>query len=151
MQLEPNGQSGIPAFTRKKGLLVGLLLGYSFVMFGLSSMTGQELPEPFFENQDKLEHMFAYGVMAVVAWSVLRQWTVLRHCWLWAWVYAVVYGVTDEWHQLFVPGRYGDLFDLLADAVGAALAIAMLEFLRTRRGSRLLLVCPRSVRASSVP
>ena len=32
------------------------------------------------------------------------------------------YGATDEWHQSFVPGRDADVRDLVADAVGAALA-----------------------------
>jgi VanZ family protein len=34
----------------------------------------------------------------------------------------VAYGVTDEWHQSFVPGRSADAIDLVADAVGAGLA-----------------------------
>ena len=38
----------------------------------------------------------------------------------WAVVLAVGYGVTDEWHQSFVPGRTPELRDLLADAVGSA-------------------------------
>lgn len=35
---------------------------------------------------------------------------------------ASLYGVTDEWHQSFVPGRSPALGDLTADAAGAALA-----------------------------
>ena len=31
----------------------------------------------------------------------------------------VAYGATDEVHQLFVPGRTGDVYDLMADAAGA--------------------------------
>ena len=37
----------------------------------------------------------------------------------WAVLLAVGYGVTDEWHQSFVPGRTPELRDLLADAVGS--------------------------------
>jgi VanZ family protein len=37
---------------------------------------------------------------------------------------AVVYGVSDEWHQMFVPGRHADIRDLRADAIGAAAAAA---------------------------
>jgi VanZ family protein len=36
-----------------------------------------------------------------------------------AWVIAVIYGATDEWHQSFVPNRHADIRDLLADALGA--------------------------------
>jgi VanZ family protein len=31
----------------------------------------------------------------------------------------IVYGVTDEFHQSFVPGRSADAYDLAADAAGA--------------------------------
>ena len=40
-----------------------------------------------------------------------------------AFVIAVLYGVSDEFHQSFVPGRTPDAADVLADAVGAALAL----------------------------
>ena len=39
-----------------------------------------------------------------------------------AWVIAVAYGVTDEWHQSFVPNRHADLRDIAADAIGASTA-----------------------------
>ena len=37
---------------------------------------------------------------------------------------AVLWGVSDEWHQSFVPGREVDAVDLLADVAGSALAVA---------------------------
>jgi VanZ family protein len=36
-----------------------------------------------------------------------------------AWAVAVTYGVTDEWHQSFVPNRQADVRDAIANAVGA--------------------------------
>ena len=36
---------------------------------------------------------------------------------------AIAYGITDEVHQHFVPGRHMDPLDLLTDAVGAAAAV----------------------------
>jgi VanZ family protein len=34
------------------------------------------------------------------------------------------YGVSDEWHQSFVPGRDADPLDVRADAIGAVLGTA---------------------------
>jgi VanZ family protein len=42
-----------------------------------------------------------------------------------AWALAVAYGVSDEWHQSFVPGRFAELRDLGSDAIGAAIAVAV--------------------------
>lgn len=36
-----------------------------------------------------------------------------------AWAIAVAYGVSDEWHQSFVPNRHAELRDLQSDAIGA--------------------------------
>jgi VanZ family protein len=37
---------------------------------------------------------------------------------------ATLYGVSDELHQMFVPGRTSDRYDVVADAVGATIAVA---------------------------
>jgi VanZ family protein len=42
-----------------------------------------------------------------------------------AWLIAVAYGVTDEWHQSFVPNRHAEWRDLQADAIGAFAAAAV--------------------------
>lgn len=34
----------------------------------------------------------------------------------------IIYGITDEVHQLFVPGRYFSVGDIILDMVGASLA-----------------------------
>lgn len=39
-----------------------------------------------------------------------------------AWMISVAYGVTDEWHQSFVPNRFAELRDLGSDAIGAFVA-----------------------------
>ena len=42
-----------------------------------------------------------------------------------AWVLAVAYGLTDEFHQSFVPDRNGRLDDVVTDAIGAAIGVAV--------------------------
>jgi VanZ family protein len=45
---------------------------------------------------------------------------------------ALFYGITDEWHQLHVPGRDSSLGDVLADLVGASLGGAFLAAVSAR-------------------
>ena len=42
-----------------------------------------------------------------------------------AWGLAVAYGITDEFHQSFVPDRNGRLDDVVTDAVGAAVGVVV--------------------------
>jgi len=48
-------------------------------------------------------------------------------------VFSVLYGVSDEIHQIYVPGRTPDSLDVVADAVGAALGVAALASLKVIR------------------
>ncbi len=38
---------------------------------------------------------------------------------------SVAYGLTDEWHQSFVPDRTGRLDDVVTDAIGALIGLAV--------------------------
>jgi VanZ family protein len=49
-----------------------------------------------------------------------------------AWALSLLAGVADEFHQSFVPGRDASSGDVLADATGAALAIAVVQFAASR-------------------
>lgn len=70
----------------------------------------------------KLAHVTLFFVLAFFALKVVRHW---RWEYLAAWVFAAVYGMTDEWHQLYVPGRSGKAGDVIIDAAGALILIAV--------------------------
>jgi VanZ family protein len=47
----------------------------------------------------------------------------------------MLYGLSDEWHQLHVPGRDGSLADVLADGAGAVLGATLLAAISARKGN----------------
>jgi VanZ family protein len=55
-----------------------------------------------------------------------------------AFVVAVVYAISDEWHQSFVPRRDSDPVDVLVDGAGAATAVVVSFLLVRRAASRRL-------------
>ncbi len=79
------------------------------------------MPGPSFFFKDKLFHILTFGLLAVIAWNAFRPGTLPARSHLLAWGYAVLYGALDEWHQYHVPGRQADVWDWLADVVGATL------------------------------
>ncbi|HTO04683.1 MAG TPA: VanZ family protein [Opitutus sp.] len=96
-------------------LLVALLI------FGVSSRS--HVPTPgLIPNFDKLAHFSVYGLLGTLL--VRTQWGG-RWAPLVALVIASLYGVTDEVHQSYVPGRSTEFADWLADTAGAAVAIFM--------------------------
>ncbi len=64
----------------------------------------------------KSAHIVVFGILAYLLW---RAWP---HYSFALWV-TIFYGLSDEFHQMFIPGRTGRLFDLLFDALGAIIVI----------------------------
>ena len=104
----------------------------AFIFYLSSQSSFGILSRLSFPGADKLVHAVIYGVLAA-----LTARAVVPGRWSpgWGWLVATSYGMTDEYHQFFVPGRQMDGWDLLADAAGAALAVAALTLIRQRRDS----------------
>ncbi len=76
----------------------------------------------------KSAHIFAYAILAWFWWRALSpergvDWAVLFA----ALGLSALYGISDEVHQLFVPGRHGRVADVLFDASGALVMVLLLR------------------------
>ncbi len=78
-------------------------------------------------------HLAVYAVLAVLLWWALVGTTGTRYPATWALLLTMLYGVSDEFHQSFVPGRVVSVEDLWLDLVGAGLALLALSWVRGRR------------------
>lgn len=75
----------------------------------------------------KLAHATEYAVFVMLlcgVWLDARRKRKVSA--LFAWGTATVYAATDEFHQLFVPGRSGQVKDVLLDSCGAAVGVLIL-------------------------
>lgn len=108
----------------RRGALGGAALQAALI-FALSARPGDAYPTVSLPGLDKVVHFALYaplggllclGLGGRVAWAALG---------------GGLYGVTDELHQAFVPGRFPDAGDAAADVLGAA---AGALFVARRRG-----------------
>jgi len=78
---------------------------------------------PGWPFQDKVIHGGVYGLLAALwvrAFNTLKGFRGRRRLLLITGIaLATLYGLSDEWHQSFVPARTADPFDLLADFCGS--------------------------------
>jgi len=98
-----------------------LLAGYCLLMFIQSSLPSPDMG-PDLPLQDKFAHLAAYAVMGFLACRAGATLRVLQGAsavFLAGFLFAVLFGLSDEWHQSFVPERMADGWDLVADALGA--------------------------------
>lgn len=93
------------------------------VIFSFSSMQGDDMPKFDIPNIDKFFHFVEYfilGALLVRAFANSSENINHRNVLIASIAIAVIYGFSDELHQLFVSGRSCDILDLLSDAVGSA-------------------------------
>ena len=75
---------------------------------------------------DKPVHFAVYGLLGALVLRALargRWFGVGGRTALASIVLTITYGVSDEWHQSFVPGRTPDSIDLIVDGIGAATVV----------------------------
>jgi VanZ family protein len=92
------------------------------VIFSLSSLQDPPLPD---DLSDKSGHGLGYAVLGVTVVRALAGGLprpVTLRIGVTAVAITIGYGVTDELHQSFVPGRSAEVADLYADGLGALAA-----------------------------
>jgi VanZ family protein len=106
------------------------------VIFGFSSIPAVELPN--FGLIDFLVkkggHALGYGLLALTFLRGLKGESREIHSrWFYvAWIMAILYSTTDEFHQSFVPGRHPALTDVMIDATGAAIMLFLFNLFRKK-------------------
>lgn len=129
-----NGEFFHDSITGRKAVLLLWFwvppIAYATLIFYLSSLPHpEEVFPPFLSFEmlgDKVIHMIEYGVFGILCFRAFRYtggpW-VEQYAAAAAIASATVYGVTDEIHQLYVPFRQASSLDVLADTIGACVAV----------------------------
>ncbi|HLA08293.1 MAG TPA: VanZ family protein [Anaerolineales bacterium] len=93
------------------------------LIFWISSQPSSELPDLGWVDfiVKKSGHVFEYAVLSIGYWYAYGFKDDRRGI---AWLFAILYAMTDEFHQSFVPGRIPSLWDVLIfDHVGVLLGL----------------------------
>jgi VanZ family protein len=108
---------------------------YAGLIFFLSS---GPVPSTELENiPDYYLHFSEYSLFYIVLfWAIHEGFRPLPgrgSYWLPA-ILTILFGISDEFHQMFVPSRDASILDILADSVGAAAGIAVARFCNRSHG-----------------
>lgn len=113
---------------------------YSGIIFFLSSLPADVTKQMPFTVWDKLEHAIEYALLGFLVFRALRHTSSLSRqaIWIVAVGFCICYGLSDEFHQSFVPGREVSRWDALADGIGGmigATVYLMLKHKEIKHGS----------------
>ncbi|MDR6222633.1 VanZ family protein [Methanococcoides alaskense] len=133
-------------------IFVVFSLVYAAIIFYLSAQSSIDLPSssqiPFYnqildfvkqnnipylvdiahysiDNFDKVAHMilyFGFGILLHFTFRHSDNLTLRKYSPVFAIFIGVAYGISDEIHQMYVPGRTSSFDDLVADSIGITLA-----------------------------
>jgi VanZ family protein len=95
-------------------------------IFFLSHQPGGSFSLPKITHIDKLLHCLLYAVLGLTVIVALppqfrQRRTVLASSMVV--LFCLCYGISDEFHQSFIPERTSDVFDVMADGAGGVLAV----------------------------
>ena len=96
---------------------------YAGVIFYMSSLS-HPLPRISIPHFDKVLHIIEYSIFGVLTARALKNSSrvvLSKNFIVFAILITVAYGASDEFHQIFVPSRTCDVFDLTADLIGGTI------------------------------
>jgi VanZ family protein len=75
----------------------------------------------------KFGHVIVFGILArliarALTGSTMWSW---KKIFAWSLVFTILYAISDEYHQSFVPGRVPAVHDVMLDSLGAWLALGV--------------------------
>jgi len=116
---------------RKVYLVYVPLILYWIMLFTATSLPAANLPSV--AVGDKIKHFGAFfGLSVLLNLTLLYQSKVLlfkKYFLVAALIISSFYGLLDEIHQSFVPGRNSEFLDWVADSLGAAAGVFIVYYL----------------------
>lgn len=81
----------------------------------------------------KAAHITAYFIFGILAYNVLRLYKLpVKRTLLISMLVVLGYALSDEFHQMFVPGRSGELRDVLIDTTAGVVGVSLAYLVHRR-------------------
>jgi len=105
---------------------------YLVLILMVSSIPGNSIPKNWFSLgwEDKLYHMIEFSVLGILAY--LAYYKELRNPFIYFIAGGFLFGLVDEFYQSFIPGRFPNAFDIIADGIGVICGSISTHFLRKK-------------------
>ncbi len=98
---------------------------WALIIMALTSYPKLSVPDFDFNAMDKVAHFAVYFILALLVTRAMVQGKtkINNHIFFQSLIINSCFGLFDELHQIPIPGRVGDIFDLSADILGILFAL----------------------------
>ncbi|MCK9279705.1 MAG: VanZ family protein [Melioribacteraceae bacterium] len=121
----------------KKYLVLSALVSYWMVLIIGTSLPSESLPA--FKVGDKVIHFIAYFGLGFLfgAYRLIYFNKNKKNVFIVILIVAI-YALADEIHQIFIPGRYCELFDIFADIIGGLIGLGIAYLILIKKWSKIV-------------
>ena len=122
-------------------LFIFIMSSFNGVMSGNQSESIAVLIYNLFDISDtekvslivrKCAHVSEFFILGILVVNLVSKYNV-KHIYFISFIICVLYSSSDEFHQLFVPGRSGQVTDVLIDLIGVVLGLLLVFLIRCFR------------------
>jgi hypothetical protein len=95
---------------------------WAAIIFKLSNGVVPQVSTHFWPNFAfmKSAHIFFFGFLALLIYrALLGEGVSRKKAVIWAVIFTIFYGISDEYHQMFAQGREARIRDIIFDGIGA--------------------------------
>ncbi len=108
---------------------------FAIVFFLLSHTPHPEFPRIGIEWEDKIAHFIAYFLFGITLILFILS-NSKRFDFRWIALLTIIlgsfYGLSDEFHQYFIPGRDAEFLDWIADILGTSTSLLFINALKNK-------------------
>ena len=107
-----------------------LFFFYLILILIVSSIPGNSMPKNWFSLgwEDKFYHIIEYSLLGILIY--LAYYSELNKPFYIFISFGFIFGTLDELYQSFIPGRFPNAFDIIADGIGVTLGSISTHFFR---------------------
>ena len=105
------------------------------IFFKDTIISGEEFFARYGQTIREMAHFTEFFILGILAYVDHREFE-RSNVLVYPIIFSVLYAISDEFHQLFVPGRYCDIRDMAVDISGAICGIFLSHLFMKWRSKR---------------
>ncbi len=128
-----SGEGGKKSKTTS-GSIVGFIVDKIYDTSNMSQKEREDKIEDLQRPIRKLAHFTIYTIGGVITFVFMNKLNITnKRKILYSIMFCLIYAITDEIHQYYVPGRSCDIRDVLIDTIGASIGILITYLIYSKK------------------
>lgn len=112
-----SSQTGVVSASKSGGITYNVL-NIIYNTFNIDNSNIASIVESIHGPLREVMHMLEYLILGILTINILKQYNIKYNLVILSIMLCFIYATTDEIHQVFVPGRTFEYFDIFMDMIG---------------------------------